>query len=154
MPEDKAPLASVARRVREILEAVDDRISEDYGKDLPDEGAKILSIDFDAEDQLDVDAMALLESRGIARWLFQPGIGEPFTVDAMTSVRRLNADHAKATLALAARIDALEGLVDKLVGQNERLLASLATKPKELAAAPDEKKPKKAKPAKKGTARA
>jgi hypothetical protein len=151
-------IESVARRVREILEATDAKVAKDFGDDLPAEGSRLLSVEFQAEDQTDVDAVELLVSRGLAQW--EPGAlrlpGDTFSVEALASLRvGANAGQAKATLALAARIDALEGMLDKLIGQNERLVeAAAAEKPKELPEA--KKKPAaKAKKAakKKGAAR-
>jgi hypothetical protein len=141
-------VATVAKRVRDILEAVDTKIYGEYGEDLPAEGTKALFAQFDAEDDIDVEAVGLLESRGLARWVTIPGVGHAFYVEALASLRsNVNASQAKATLGLAARIDALEGMVEKLVGQNERLLATMSQKPPK--ALPAAKKPKVKKAAKK-----
>lgn len=141
--------AEVSSRVHFIFTYLDQRVAEMYGEgELPEEGSKLLSVCFDAEDDIDIAAVNILVSRGVARWVAEPGIGRSFEVEASASLRRDDrAGQTKATLALAARIDALEGAVEQLVSTNERLLAAVANKPAK--ALPAAKKTKKKTAAKK-----
>lgn len=144
-------LSTVASRVRDILDTVDQKVTERYGDDLPEVGSRLLTIRLDAEDDTDVEAVKILESRGLAKWVGARGVGASFEVEAAASLRsNATAGQTKATLGLAARIDALEGLVERLVGQNERLLAIVAAAEPKAKALPA-KKTKAAK--KKGGAR-
>lgn len=148
-----AHLSNVAARVHAILDATDKRIAFQYGDDLPDLGAELLTVAFTAEDKDDVAAVEILASRGVARWVAPdpdldagPGVGESFVVEALGARKQdLNAGQTKAMMMLGARIDALEGMVDKLLDQNERLLGALGTATaKELPAAKKKKAAKKA----------
>jgi hypothetical protein len=135
-------LADVAARVTDILAALDEKVTARYGSDeLPTEGAELITVSFDAEGAIDVKAVEILEARGIARWVVH---GEKFEVEANASLRKnVNVGQTKATLGLAARIDALEGALDKLVTQNERLLATLEKAPAKALPAAKKKAAKK-----------
>ena len=54
-----AHLSNVAARVRQILDATDQKIAATSGNDLPDTGAELLTVAFTAEDKDDVAAVEM-----------------------------------------------------------------------------------------------